>query len=199
MEQLDIFEQGFTPKELDFLGYLDKYKEQYAQEEIKVREVLKEWKKEMKPIRLAWLNPTIEELEKEVRDAYLNDAQLRKERKPYWMRMAILEGLRDAFNKEILLKRYIHERIMITNPITEAPNKIDVKRVKENLDINLVITLNKAGFTMCPFHTDKTPSLKWYPETKQLHCFSCGWHGDVIAFIMKRDNLNFKEVINKLK
>lgn len=30
----------------------------------------------------------------------------------------------------------------------------------------------------CPFHADRTPSLKLYGD--HFHCFGCGAHGDVI-------------------
>ena len=192
MEQL-------SNRDMDFLGWFENHKEQYRLEEIKNKESLKAWRKEMKDIRLEWLNHSIESLEKEIKDAYLNDAELRKQHKPYWFRMIILQSLRNTEHNETMLGKYVHQRLMISNPITDVPKQIDIQMIKDNLDINLVVTLNAGGFGSCPFHTDKTPSLKWYPQTKQLHCFSCGWHGDVIAFIMKRDNLNFKEVIDRLK
>ena len=36
----------------------------------------------------------------------------------------------------------------------------------------------KHGFMRCPFHADRTPSLKLYGD--HFHCFGCGAHGDVI-------------------
>ena len=36
----------------------------------------------------------------------------------------------------------------------------------------------KHGFIRCPFHADRTPSLKLYGD--HFHCFGCGAHGDVI-------------------
>ena len=36
----------------------------------------------------------------------------------------------------------------------------------------------KHGFMRCPFHADRTPSLKLYDN--HFHCFGCGAHGDVI-------------------
>ena len=36
----------------------------------------------------------------------------------------------------------------------------------------------KHGFMRCPFHADRTPSLKLYGD--HFHCFGCGEHGDVI-------------------
>lgn len=36
----------------------------------------------------------------------------------------------------------------------------------------------RHGFMRCPFHADRTPSLKLYGH--HFHCFGCGAHGDVI-------------------
>lgn len=42
-------------------------------------------------------------------------------------------------------------------------------------------TPTKAGFICCPFHSEKTPSLKLYD--RRFHCFGCGAHGSVIDFV----------------
>lgn len=42
------------------------------------------------------------------------------------------------------------------------------------------LRFNRAGFAVCPFHNEKTPSFKIHNE--RGHCFGCGWHGDVIDF-----------------
>ena len=58
---------------------------------------------------------------------------------------------------------------------------------------------NPAGFVACPFHNEKTPSLKIYPDNR-WHCFgACGEGGDVIDFICKLRNLNFIEAVKFLK
>ena len=45
------------------------------------------------------------------------------------------------------------------------------------------LKINRAGFAACPFHPDKTPSLKIYEE--HYHCFGCGAHGDLTDFVAK--------------
>ena len=42
-------------------------------------------------------------------------------------------------------------------------------------------TPNRSGFICCPFHSEKTPSMKLYDRT--YHCFGCGAHGSVIDFV----------------
>lgn len=50
---------------------------------------------------------------------------------------------------------------------------------------------NRTGNICCPFHGEKTPSLKLYPNDRGFHCFGCGEHGNVIDFTMKLFNLDF--------
>ncbi len=42
---------------------------------------------------------------------------------------------------------------------------------------------NGRGFCLCPFHPDKHPSMKIYPNNRGYYCFSCGNGGDVINFV----------------
>jgi DNA primase len=51
---------------------------------------------------------------------------------------------------------------------------------------------------LCPFHHEKTPSFYVVEDKSFFHCFGCGAHGDVIGFVMRNDNLDFIEAIEKL-
>ena len=51
---------------------------------------------------------------------------------------------------------------------------------------------------LCPFHSEKTPSFSVSPSKSIFKCFGCGVGGDVITFIMKRENLNFPEAVEFL-
>ena len=51
---------------------------------------------------------------------------------------------------------------------------------------------------LCPFHHEKTPSLYVVEDKSFFHCFGCGAHGDAIGFVMRNDNLDFIEAIEKL-
>ena len=55
--------------------------------------------------------------------------------------------------------------------------------------------VNKSGMTCCPFHSDKTPSMKL---DKRFHCFGCGADGDVIDFVARYFDLNNREAARKL-
>ena len=63
------------------------------------------------------------------------------------------------------------------------------------------VSLKKKGknyLGLCPFHSEKTPSFNVSPEKKLFHCFGCNESGDLIAFLMKVDNLSFKEAIENI-
>jgi DNA primase len=59
-------------------------------------------------------------------------------------------------------------------------------------------SVNKAGYMKCPFHPDKTASLKIYPGSRGWHCFGCQSGGSTIDFIMKIENCNFKFALDRL-
>ncbi|MGD9615466.1 MAG: DNA primase [Alphaproteobacteria bacterium] len=51
---------------------------------------------------------------------------------------------------------------------------------------------------LCPFHNEKTPSFYVVEDKGFFHCFGCGAHGDAIGFVMRADNLDFIEAIERL-
>lgn len=58
--------------------------------------------------------------------------------------------------------------------------------------------INSKGFMCCPFHKEKTASMKIYEGDKGYYCFGCGEHGDVITFIQKLFNISFTAALKKL-
>lgn len=80
-----------------------------------------------------------------------------------------------------------------------------IEDVKERLNIVDVVSsyvpLKRAGTYFranCPFHKEKTPSFVVSPNRQFWHCFGCGKGGDVIAFVMEYENLEFKEALKIL-
>jgi DNA primase len=53
-------------------------------------------------------------------------------------------------------------------------------------------------WALCPFHSEKTASMKIDPDRQTFHCFGCGAHGDAIAFIQRRHCLDFRSALSYL-
>jgi DNA primase len=76
----------------------------------------------------------------------------------------------------------------------------EIEELKTRADIQSIVSgyvnLRKSGKNysgLCPFHKEKTPSFSVDSQKQRYHCFGCGEGGDVIAFIMKIENLDFVE------
>ncbi len=85
---------------------------------------------------------------------------------------------------------------MQDNTLQEIKDKLDVVDV-----ISGYIPVRKAGMNFkapCPFHNEKTPSLIISPQKQIWHCFGCGEGGDVFGFVIKYENLEFKEALKLL-
>jgi DNA primase len=58
------------------------------------------------------------------------------------------------------------------------------------------IDVNAAGFAQCPFHQEKTPSMKIYE--RGYKCFGCNSGGSIFDMVMKMFNLNFKDAKERI-
>ena len=81
---------------------------------------------------------------------------------------------------------------------------MEIKEIKRQLPIKTVLesynlSPDRNGMLHCPFHDDKTPSLKIYEKTNTFHCFGCGATGDQIEFIQKFEKITKHQAIMKAK
>lgn len=83
--------------------------------------------------------------------------------------------------------------------IDEIKSRIDIVELVSEAGVKLRHAgKNYTGF--CPFHENKkTPAFVVWPESGTWRCFGqCNEGGDVFKFVMKRENLEFKEALEKL-
>jgi len=80
-----------------------------------------------------------------------------------------------------------------------------IEEIKARLNIvDLIgsyVHLEKSGVhykACCPFHQERTPSFMVNEEKNMWHCFGCAKGGDVFAFVMEMEGLEFREALKML-
>ena len=82
------------------------------------------------------------------------------------------------------------------NTVEEIKSRCNIVDV-----IGRVVPLKKAGRNykgLCPFHKEKTPSFIVSEDKQIFTCFGCGATGDVIGFVEKYYNLDFRGAVEML-
>lgn len=79
------------------------------------------------------------------------------------------------------------------------------EQVRQAIDIvDLVgsyIQLRRQGRNLvglCPWHDDSRPSLQVNPDRQSFKCWVCDYGGDIFSFIMRAENLEFREALEML-
>ncbi len=86
-----------------------------------------------------------------------------------------------------------------------AYSREDIDRVRERTDLvelaSEVTRVKRSGrsvMAVCPFHSEKTPSLSIDPARGLFHCFGCGKSGDVFGWIQETQGLGFSDALELL-
>ncbi|EDP2654083.1 TPA: DNA primase [Campylobacter jejuni] len=86
---------------------------------------------------------------------------------------------------------------MITKEsIENLSQRLNIVDVIENY-----IEVKKQGSSfvcICPFHTDKNPSMHINPTKGFYHCFACKAGGDAFKFVMDYEKLSFADAVEKV-
>lgn len=77
------------------------------------------------------------------------------------------------------------------------------RKVKDAVSMQQVaeyygLKVNRKGLCLCPFHSDRNPSLKLYPNGKGFYCFTCGTGGDQITFAARFRSIRNEEAAKEL-
>lgn len=82
-------------------------------------------------------------------------------------------------------------------------NSADVAYIKNHVTCKQVMqdfgtVIKRGDFCVCPFHAEKTGSMKLYPDGRGYYCYGCHDGGDVIKLTMKLYKYTFKGAVNTL-
>lgn len=83
---------------------------------------------------------------------------------------------------------------MVYNGASEIKSALTAREVFEHYGIGV----NRAGFCKCPFHGERTASLRVYDGKRGWYCFGCHKSGSVIDFVMWYFDIDFKDACAKL-
>ena len=78
----------------------------------------------------------------------------------------------------------------------------DLDRIRSAVSMRNVlehygIEIGRDGFAVCPFHSDRHPSMKIYPGERGFFCFVCHEGGDIFKFIQRMDGCSFPEAVDR--
>ena len=76
--------------------------------------------------------------------------------------------------------------------VEEIKNTYSMREIVERYGIEV----NRSGFCKCPFHSEKTASMKIYAQS--YYCFGCHAGGDVFAFVQAIEDVDFKTAFKSL-
>ena len=81
----------------------------------------------------------------------------------------------------------------------------DLQAIRDRVVISDVVSgyvsLKRSGrgfLGLCPFHNEKTPSFSVDDERGLFHCFGCGSGGTVFSFLMRIENIEFRDAVEIL-
>ncbi len=93
---------------------------------------------------------------------------------------------------------------LVTHTSSPMPDST-LQEIKDRLNvvdvISAYIPVKKAGSNfraICPFHHEKTGSLMISPAKQIWHCFGCQEGGDIFGFVMRYENIEFREALKIL-
>ena len=79
--------------------------------------------------------------------------------------------------------------------VSEIKARLSMRQITDKYGIGV----ERGGFCICPFHTEKTPSLKIYSEPgRGFYCYACNTGGSVIDFVMLLFKIGFRQAVVRI-
>lgn len=80
--------------------------------------------------------------------------------------------------------------------IAEIKSRLPIENALDRLGVE-----HRRGRFRClnPEHADSHPSASIHPRDNYVHCFACGWSGDVIAIVALAESLSFRDAIERCR
>ena len=86
------------------------------------------------------------------------------------------------------VSRGLIDRIKAANPLADVVAERGIRLERRGRHL----------FALCPFHDEDTPSFVVTPGKGLFHCFGCGIAGDVIGFVVRYEQMAFRDVLESL-
>lgn len=103
-------------------------------------------------------------------------------------------GVRNKYDAQVL------KWVKMWDNLMSEYEKLDPKVVKALHSIEDVLKWYgkevKMHKTQCIAHNDSHPSMHVYKDS--VHCFACGYHGDIIDIVMRMEGVDFNTAMRRL-
>lgn len=154
---------------------------------------------ELRRQRKQYLEEEILRLNREREKIDLDWAESERNDVPWFLRQAVYE-LRKPKVIEARIRRLSLEKTFLEHPEEIKQGMITQAEIARALmtPFQNLITFNRAGFALCPFHKESRPSFHLMKFCNRAYCFGCGWKGNVIDFVMATRNLSFPDAVRSL-
>lgn len=112
----------------------------------------------------------------------------------------LINRLRQGYEKEIRKYEYqLHYLDNVGKEQVKSEGIITDLQIAKAKSFPITELLSfKRGQTLCPFHDDHKPSLKYYQKDNHVYCFACSTSADSIDVYMKLNGCDFKAAVRAL-
>jgi hypothetical protein len=87
----------------------------------------------------------------------------------------------------------------IRERIDRVKHAVPLLRYLEGLAFQLKRVKEGQWQTLCPFHSEKTPSFHIFEKDHHYHCYGCGAHGDIVDFVEATKGCSKVEALQMLE